>query len=393
MRLNWLFVFCVTALLAYSFGHIYVFGAALDEESWEHVFGFTRIIIPDTFRYLAIANAENAAEFFLLVGTRNSIGPSLVWLIFQENWYLVSIFNTICFLFVLIYTKRLIILLDSSQKSKCYSVSLILTLVCMYYSVGSLKEIPTLLGITAFVYHFLTKQKTKALMWFLFLTLFRFQFSYIIIPVYLLSKVRRNPLRLTLISLVVVGMIFPLISVLDVFMSEDVKYFRTPDKMGSLGAQVEFVRDHVFGLSLFAIIIRMVQTILEPLIYFLNTLSFYEDGSLGLYQVHSAVVLLLMLRAWGSVLFGRLGLISDRDGCSANVGIFYSFLAIAIFTIGGTGLLSHRYLVPVYGLLLVAAHVNPLKRERSLVNKRTAAWPLRSFRQGHAIDDPTPVAK
>ena len=355
-------------LLAYSFGHLYVFGAALDEESWEHVFGYTRIIIPDTFLYLNIAKAESAAEFLLLANVKNSIGPALVWLIFQENWYLVSIFNAICFLFVLIYTRKLVVLLDPSQESKCYSISLILTFVCMYYSVGSLKEIPTLLGFTAFVYYFLTKQKTKALLWFLFLTLFRFQFSYIIIPVYFVSKIRRNPLRLTLIGLLIVGLLFPLISVLDVFSPDAIEGFRTDagQNEDALGAQIEFGRSHVIGLSLFAIIIRMLQSILEPLINFLKTLSFYEDGSLALFQVHSALVLLLMLRAWALVLFKRFRLMLDSGGCYANFGVFYSFLALAIFAIGGTELISHRFLVPVYGLLLVAAHVNPLRHKRSL---------------------------
>ena len=369
MRLNSTFIFCTTVLLAYSFGIIYVFGAALDEGTWEHVFGFTRIIIPDTFVYLPVANAENAAEFLLFATIKNSIGPGLVWLIFQKNWYLVSIFNTMCFLFVLIYARKLLVLLDPFQRSKYCSVSLILTFVCMYYSVGSLKEIPTLLGFTAFVYHSLTKQKAKALLWFLFLALFRFQFSFIIIPVYLLSKIRRDPLRLTLIGLLVIGLIFPLISVLDVFTPDAVHFFRTGTGQNedSLGAQIEFVRGHVFGLSLFAILIRMLQTILEPLIYFLKTSSFYEDGSLSLYQVHSALVLLLMFRAWVLVLFKRLPLISYSDGRYAKFGVLYSFLAIAIFTIGGTGLVSHRFLVPIYGLLLIAAQVNPLGHERSRV--------------------------
>ena len=322
-----------------------------------------RIIIPDTFLYLSLAKAENALDAILLSVVKNSIGPSLVWMIFQENWYLVSIFNTVCFLFVLIYTRNLVFLLSPFQNSKCYSISLILTLACMYYSVGSLKEIQTLLGFTAFVYCFLKKQKIKALIWLLFLVLFRFQFIYIIIPVYVLSKLRSNPAQLMLISLLIFGMIFPSLYSFEPFMSESVESFRIQSEENSfIGAKIEFVRNNVFGLSLIAIALRAIQNVLEPFILFLHTFSLYEDGSLSLFHLQSTFVLLLMLRAWVLVIFKGFRLKSDGDDNYANFGILYAFLAIAIFTIGGTGLLSHRYLVPVYGLLLVAAHVNPLRR-------------------------------
>jgi len=62
VRLNSTFIFCTTVLLAYSFGIIYVFGAALDEGTWEHVFGFTRIIIPDTFVYLTVRSGSRLVD-------------------------------------------------------------------------------------------------------------------------------------------------------------------------------------------------------------------------------------------------------------------------------------------------------------------------------------------
>ena len=213
----------------------------------------------------------------------------------------------------------------------------------MYYSVGALKEIPTLLGFTAFVYCFLKKQRTRALMWFTFLTVFRFQFAYVIPALYALSKVRRNPLRLTFVGLAIVGALFPLISFLGVFTPDALGRYRVGQNPDSLGAQVEFVRGNIFGLSLVAILIR------------------------ALYQLHAALVLLLMVRTWIVMLFKRFRLTSDTY---ASFGILCSFVAVAVFTTGGAGLISHRFLVPVYGLMLVAAHVNPVKARR----RRPKPW-------------------
>jgi len=368
-------VLCVSLFLAYSCGYLYVFGAALDEGSWEHLFGYTRIIAPDTFLYLSIAKSESAAEFIRSTGVKNSLGPSLVWMIFRGNWYFLTIFNAVCLSLTLIYTRKLLVLLDPSQKARCHSVSLILTFVCMYYGIGSLKEIPTLLGFTAFVCHFLMGQKTKTLMWLLFLILFRFQFGFLIVPVYLLSKFRRNPLRLTVVGALIVGVMFPLLSTLDVFTPDAVGRFRSGSGQaeGSVGSQVEFVRGNVFGLSLLAIVIRVVQSIFEPVILLVRTSSIYEDGSLSIYHGHALLVLLVMLRSWVLALFRIL---SGGDGRNEKFGILYSFLAIAVFAAGGTGLVSHRFLVPVYGLLLVAAHANPVKASR----RRPKPWlatPLR----------------
>ena len=336
--------------------------------------------MPDTFLYLSIADsiakAESVAEIRQAgVGT-NSIAPGLVWLICQRNWYLVSLFNTVCFVYVLIYTRRLVVLLDPFHRHEYYSIGLILTVVCMYYSVGALKEIPTLLGFTAFVYCFLKKQRTRALMWFTFLTAFRFQFAYVIPALYALSKVRRNPLRLTFVGLAIVGALFPLISFLDVFTPDALGRYRLGQNPGSLGAQIEFVRGNILGLSLVAILIRVLQSILEPLIRFLSALSFYEEGSLSVFHVHAALVLLLMLRTWIVVLFKRFRLTSDTY---ASFGILCSFVAVAVFATGGAGLISHRFLVPVYGLLLVAAHVNPVKAR----GRRPKPW----------VAPPMPVAR
>ena len=374
-------------MLSYSFIFLYVFGESLENGVWEDVFGFTRIIVSDTLLYLSISEAQSVPEFLLLSVIKNSIAPSLVWWVFQQNWYLVSVFNAILFFFVLVYTRRLILLLDPAQKSKMYPIAVVLTVVCTYYSVGSLKEIPTLLGFTAVVYHFLAKQKAQALLWFALLVGFRIQFSYLIPAVYLLSRINKNPFRLTLISIAVVGVFFPLLSWLQVFTFDAVEIFRAGSgESSSIGAVVEHARAHIIGVSLLAIMVRVMQSILEPLVLFLSRLSFLEDGDLQLYHLHAFIVLMLLMWSWVMIFFKRFWLISDPAGRYASFGTLYSFLAIAVVAMGGMSIISHRYLIPTYALLLVAAKVNPYRYRRSLLKDET-----RLVAAGHRTGHELPV--
>lgn len=351
---------CVSLLLVYSLGIDFVFGPALRDGIWEHVFGFTRIIIPDTLTYLSIANADSVAEFLLLAAIKNSIAPGLLWLASFKSWYVVSLFNAACVYLLLLYVRRLAELLRPDERRQHQRIALILTFVCAYYSVGALKEIPTMLGLTAFVCEFLMRRKARAFAWLAFLVLFRFQFGYLVIPVYFFTKFRRNPLRLTLVSLAIIGAVYPLFSFLSVLTPVAVELFRTSASTDSLGAQVEYVRSHILGLSLGAIVFRVLQSIFEPLILFVRTRSLFEDGSFSLYQAHAVVAALLLLPAWTTTAVNRfrLGMRDDR----ASFGILYAFLAVAVFAIGGTGLISHRFLVPTYALLLIAAYVKPPRR-------------------------------
>ncbi len=359
-RSSLLLAFCTAIVLAYSFGHLYLFGEALNEGSWQDTKGVTRIIIPDTLFYLQIARGESLAAVLQAAGAKNSFGPSMVWWVFDHSWHAVAVFNAVCFLFLLIYTRKLITFLNRDQRAEFNTICPILTFVCCYYAVGSLKEIPTLLGFTAFVYHFLGRQNVKALLWFGFLILFRFQFAYLVIPAYLITKVRRNPLPMALGALLAFGALFPLFGLMAVFTPEAVSSFRggAAPTGGFVGTQLEYIRGSIFGLSLFAILIRIIQTILEPLIQLLNTRSVFEAGSLSLYQLHSILTLLIMAPAWMVLFSNRLWPKAGSSGDDAKFGTLYAFVAISVFAYGGTGLISSRFMVPVYALVLVAARVD-----------------------------------
>ncbi|MDQ3068432.1 MAG: hypothetical protein M3R55_01725 [Acidobacteriota bacterium] len=353
---------CTALLLTYAWTHLYLFGPSLEEGVWEHVHGVTRFIIPDTLLYLLISQVDTFGAVIQASGVKNSVGPSLVWWILDHSWRAVSVFNAACFMLMLVYVRRLILHLDPDQRGTFNRIALVLLFVAAYYSVGSLKEIPTLLGFTAFVHHFIARQRLKAMLWFLFLTLFRFQFAYLIVPAYALSKLRANPLRLTLMSLLVIGMLFPLVSILEVFTPAAVQSHRSgadlvPD---SLGSKVEMARGRIAGVSFVAILVRIAQTVFEPLIQLVGRRTFFEAGSLSVYLLHSTVVLLLMLPSWYTLFVKRLWEVRQSDPKSAQFGTLYAFVAISIFAYGGTGIVSHRFLVPAYALLLVAARVDPV---------------------------------
>lgn len=370
---NGLIALCTAAVLAYALVILGVFGHALANGEWEHLFGFTRIVIPDTLLYLQIAQARSVTEFLLLAAVKNSIAPSLVWFLLYKNWYLVTLFNALCFSLVLVYTRRILLLLDPEQRRKFPSIAVVLTIACSYYAVGSLKEIPTLLGLTAFVYCFLTQQRARAVLWFAFLLAFRFQFAYLVLGAYLATKLRRNPFRMTLLTLAVIGAIFPLVSLLQVFTPGALSNLRLAAAGNSVGSLVEYVRSHMLGLSLIAILIRIGQSILEPLVLLVRTRSFYEAGSLSLFHVHSMLILVVTFAAWMRACFGRFYRMASVRGRETDFGILYSFLAIATFAIGGTGLISQRFLFPVLALLLIVARVSPQPSDTAAVAVSDAA--------------------
>jgi hypothetical protein len=323
-------VLCTLAMLTYSVVHLSAFGEALRQTRWLNLFGYTRVIIPDTFTYFWIAQVDSIPALFSKAQIKNSFGPALLWWLSGNNWYLLSYFNAMCFALTLVYTRSLITLLDPAQLRRFKWIAFVLTVASCYYSVGALKEIPTLLGFTAFVYHFVARQKMPAIVWFGFLTLFRYQFLYLVVPAYAIRGFRRNPLPLTLAALGLLGILFPVVSYWQVFTPDAIGYFRGGAAEPTVGAQVEFVRGNVLFFSLPAILLRVVQTIFEPLFQLLATRTVYEQGALSLMLVQALLALLLLTPAWVTVFSKRLWRRLGTDRTSARFGTLYALIALSV---------------------------------------------------------------
>ena len=78
---------------AIGFFYIQYFHASLSSNEYEHVNGFTRIVIPDSFLYKDIIDVDNILVSIGLSGVKNTIGPSTLWVLADFNWYVVFCIN------------------------------------------------------------------------------------------------------------------------------------------------------------------------------------------------------------------------------------------------------------------------------------------------------------
>ena len=332
------------------------FSEALNNGEWRGVYGFTRIIIPDTFQYLHIIYYSDPIMAMVVSGVKNTIGPSLIWFMTNGNWVLTSLVNSILFFIGLMYFAKTAQLFGvRSRKIRSIMVLLALLPATLYYSVGALKEIPTLVFLSGFFYHYLQREHIKWLLFAMLLVLFRYQLGASLLLFIVADQFNKRSLNIVILVLIFIAAVFPYLQEVSIFTSGATEYYRAVFGVeSSIGGMIEFVRDTVPGVSLFAVLIRIFQTIFEPFLTFFRNPTFYEYGDISILTVTYVVSQAMLLRYWLSFM-KRIGLIiRNQNRIPRNIKRLYMLCLVTVVPTAGFSFIHHRYLYPVTALVILA---------------------------------------
>lgn len=362
------------ATLCLSLAYLSYFHADLLEGEWMDVRGFTRIVIPDTFVYAGLIDEEFSPLGFAVAGVKNALVPALMWWATDSSWYAVTLINSLCLLWSLIYVAKLCERFNlRGQRARFIVLTVGLMPVMTYYSTGALKEIPSLLAVTGFFFHYLAGNTRRWMAFAVALFLFRYQMAVIVTAFIVINRYCERPVRVSVLLVLAASAAYPIISSLAVFSSETTALFR--EEAAGSGSAIEAMRDNVPILAAVAVLIRVGQTVLEPLVTLAGMGSFSEGESVSILAVVYSLSLLPVLPSWWRAT-GRVRRYFRRK-LRRDWAALFSLLVLFVVPVGGFSFVHHRYLFPVTALVLIAG-VRPRRRRRPVLDQVTcdAARPM-----------------
>ena len=342
---------------------------------WASTGIFSSIIIPDSYPFLEVARSVSKTQIVVLVeGSRtdteymkvslitsilwwakrvqNSFIPSFFWTIANYNWNIVTFFNSILVLITSIYI-HLICNKMNINKHSAYYISIIYLLlpINLYHSIGFIKEIPTAILMTAFVFHFLNKQKKITLLCAILLVLTRYQLIVVIGMFYLIST-QRQPLKVSILLLFGVTAIYPFLQH-DILESVAGNVFRQQHlSVLGIGAFVEYTRNEIPLFSSVAIVIRVLQTIYEPIIGLVTgSTDHYFNNSINVLVALYFISNIILLKMWVKSTI----IIFTKSDVRRELSLILSFFLIYIIFVGGFSFISHRYISGIIPIMMIIA--------------------------------------
>lgn len=345
-------------VLLLSWSYYAVFSKEINNHKWIYEGKFTKIIIPDTYDYQRVIGDSKSIVDLILSERKNTIGPALIWLAADNKWGRVLFANSVfLFLGLMYFAKTAQLFNVPGQKIWAMMALLALLPTTVYYSVGALKEIPTLVFLSGFIYHYLKGERLKWLLFALMTVLFRFQLGSSLLLFLVADRFNKRSLIIAFIVLIFVSGIYPYIKWLPVFNLWSTLSMR-PVGVETLGGLVENVRNTMPVISVFAVLIRDFQTIFEPLLGFIKRPTFYEWGYLSIYSIVNFASSVLFLRYWLLFIKRMVLILRDQSGLHRNVIRLYMLCLVTIVPIGGFSFIHHRYLYPVTSIVLLASVIS-----------------------------------
>jgi len=354
-----LFVLTVTGCLYINF-----FEVSLADGYWLSVDGFSRIVIPDTFLYSDIIDVNNVITSLAESGVKNALVPALIWYAVGFDWYLTFFLNIFLIYCCTLYMKGLAKQYGISViRARSAVVVFLIMPTTIYYAIGALKELPMMLGFLAILYHYNSRNFKAVLLAALFLVATRYQLAFVVLLLIFISRFR-NPIRVACGAMLGVSAIFPLIGHFDILSAANVQEFRfNYGASGSFGERVEFVRDNFYFLSAFSVVIRVFQSLFEPIIGLVHNFSFYEDGDLSIYRIVSVISNCFCAPYIALFVIKLKDVVLACSRINKEVQLIYATLVVSLIIIGGFSFIHGRYLVPFIPMIIVAGLI-PLNRIR-----------------------------
>ena len=349
-------MFFILSITYYNYFSIY-----LEQDQFTNILGFTRVVIPDTFIYKSVLDdTSNIFQSIIISSVKNTIGPSLIWALVLKNWTIVILLNTLILLISIIRLIRIARILNLNYFNlNLYYIILFLP-ITLYFSIGSLKEIPCFFGLISFYYFYIKGLKFKIILYFSFLFIFRYQLAFPLLCFIFFDRFKINILNTSTLFLIAIMIFYPFFS-FNILASDATIIFREgSDTSGKLGTIVENIRSNIPFLSFFAIIFRCIQTIYEPLFTFLKIFSFYEDGDLNIFSLFQFISTLILFPFWYTFFKRLIIILKNKYIFEQNIIRLYSFCLLFIIPTAGFSFIQTRYLYPIVGLLIIAT-LKPLK--------------------------------
>jgi hypothetical protein len=343
--------------LFFDIAYVHYFHQELLVGEFQHVRGYTGLVIPDTFLYKQAINPDDVLSSILLSAMKNSIVPCFIWWASGYDWYWVTVVNCFLLFGAILYLQKIFAEYHiHKSRSRFFGILLMLLPMSLYYAIGSLKEIPSLLCLTAFFYYYISGDRLRVVFFATLLIIIRYQFAVVLFLFILMDIFKRKAISITVISLIMIGVMYPFYERFDLLVpTATMQYREETGGVGSIGSYVEIIRSEVPFISLFAIIIRIVQSVYEPLIGFMKSLSLYEKGSLSVYSTAGLISNLIMFSILIAFYRRCVFVVRHRNNIDRDTGRLFIILFVSLFGIGGLSFIHGRYLYPLYGLLLVAS--------------------------------------
>lgn len=365
---GWVFIkiFLLCFLTAVGYLYINFFEVSLVNGDWLSVDGFARIIVPDTLIYSGIIDLDNIFASIFFSGIKNTFIPSLLWVLSGFDWYIVFFINILLICYIVFYMGRLARQYQIPwNKAQLAIVVFLLLPTTVYYTVGALKELPMALLMLAGLYYFNLKKFKVALLMIALLVMVRYQLAVVVILLLIVGR-SRKPMRVAVFVMFSLAAIYPILSSFDILSAEVAEAYRDEFGVpGSIGGVVEDVRNNFYLISAFAIVIRVFQSLFEPIIGVFQDFTFYENNDLSVYRiahVFSTVMVLpyiyMFMRKLKSIVFAKTKIRKD-------VQTIFALLFISLISVGGFSFIHGRYLIPFFPLLIIASLI-PIKRMQEI---------------------------
>jgi hypothetical protein len=310
--------------------------------------------VPDTLIYLDLIDAEDLdLPKLALAGVKNAVAPALLWGVAQGDWHLMAAINAAIAFVGLVYVAKLCRHFSVPVRRALRAITLIGLLPAVwYFSVGSLKELPAMTALTGFLYHVLKRQALPCLLWGVLLVSIRFQLA-LILPLFVLaSSYAKHPLRITVISLLTVSAVFPIFAQLELLNLDVTAIYReSAGSESTAGAMLESLRDTVPGISALVVAIRVVQSVLEPLLAFLSGPFLFDLGKVSIQGFVYLSTLFLTLPAW--FLTVRNIVRGLRVALPLDAQRLYALILAYGVPVGGFTFIHGRYLFPLTALVIL----------------------------------------
>lgn len=348
-------ILAVFFLLILSFSYTYCFNTLLQNGKGEGL-GFTGIVQGDTIKYYNMYLNVAIEQTLLLLGTKDSsvIMPALLWRLLDGNWYLASFINVSLLLFVIIYLYKISIHIGLKLKSKLLLIVILLP-ETFIYTIGVLKEIPTLFLFTAMAFYYLKKKWLVFLFLFLSLAIVRYQFI-IIILLFVIGNIvfKKNNLRFMVILLIFLAAIYPFLYEHVPYLGQDGALIIRGEGGGiGVGSFIEIIKKNLYGLSLFATIMTLFQSIIEPW----PALNIITSSGINIIALIYSLSLFFVFRIWFR--YFRLIVCAFKNpnllGDDESTLLCISF--VIIVSVALNGFVHHRYLYPDLGLVVLLSSI------------------------------------